>query len=162
MRRLALALALAGGCGEPGAASGPGDAAPAVDAAVACTAGFTGNFTETTTTPDACATLGDHLEVRATAASLDTPLVVTLDIPGAPGDYASQTGTAWSATATRIVTHATCLLQAGDQVVPHGAFALHLEAIAPPHGTLVLDQPVRATAFADCGAPLVEHVEVRF
>jgi hypothetical protein len=61
-----------------------------------------------------------------------------------------------------MIDHDTCLLAAGDQVVPHGAFTLHLASVSPPHGTLVLDQPVRATPFADCGAPLVEHVEVAF
>jgi hypothetical protein len=158
VKRLAIVVACSCG-GEP---AHPPDAAPPADAFVACTAVFTGNFAETSTTPGACAFFSDYLAFELPSTTLAAPLAVTVAIPALPGDYASQTGTAWSASATRIVAHATCVLEAGDQVVPHGTFALHLEGTAPPHGTLVLDQPVRAPASADCGAPLVEHVEVRF
>ncbi|MEO8553444.1 MAG: hypothetical protein ABI678_25900 [Kofleriaceae bacterium] len=92
---------------------------------------------------------------------LNEPLQIQIPADGV-GELSSQTVAAWSASATRMIGHDTCLLAAGDQVVPHGAFTLHLDAVSPPHGTLVLDQPVRATPFSDCGATLVEHVEVTF
>jgi len=143
------------------------DDAPAVldapvvpqDAPPACSAHFTGNFTETATTTEACATDGMMLSIPSTF--LVGPLEVMIPAAAA-GDFSSQTVAAWSASATRMINHDTCLLAAGDQVVPHGAFTLHLASVAPPHGTLVLDQPVRATAFSNCGATLVEHVEVAY
>jgi hypothetical protein len=59
-----------------------------------------------------------------------------------------------------VISHDTCVLDAGDQVVPHGSYTLHLTSA--DHGTLVLDQPVRATMFSACGTTLTEHVEVAF
>lgn len=155
MKRLLILLA---GCGDPTVA--PVDA-PFVpqDAPAACTAKFSGNFVETSTTDDACATDGMTLSISSTF--LVEPLQVSIPAASA-GDYSSQTVAEWSAMATRMINHDTCLMAAGDQVVPHGSFTLHLESVSPSHGTLVLDQPVRATVFSDCGATLVEHVEVTF
>ncbi|MEO6772420.1 MAG: hypothetical protein ABI467_05285 [Kofleriaceae bacterium] len=160
----ALACALACGCG--------GDPARAPDAAVnanpdgfvalvACTATFTGNFAEVATTAAACATAtGAQLVVTVPSTNLIAPLAITLASATGPGDYSSETAAAWSAAATRMIGHDTCVLDAGDQVVPHGSFTLHLTTT--DHGTLELDQPVRATMFSACGSPLAEHVEVVF
>lgn len=150
-------LVLLAACGDPAPVAN--DAAVPLDAPGACTAHFTGNFIDTTTTADACAT--DGLAISIASPFLDGPLQITIPAT-APGELSSQTVTAWSATASRTVEHDACLLAAGDQVVPHGAFTLHLVSVSPPHGTLVLDQAVRATTFATCGDPLVEHVEVTF
>jgi hypothetical protein len=160
LRVLALAIASACGCGidpvhAPDAAAGP------PDAFVACTATFTGNFADLATTATACATAtGSQLVLTVPSTGLLAPLSVTLAIAAAPGDFSSETTTVWSAIATRMVGHDTCVLDAGDQVVPHGSFTLHLTGA--DHGTLELDQPVRATMFSACGSPLAEHVEVAF
>lgn len=154
------ALVLACGCG--GDPARPPDAAViAPDAFVACAATFTGNFSEVATTATACASATDaQLVVTLPATNLVAPLAVTLAIATGPGDFSSETTATWSATATRMIGHDTCVLDAGDQVVPHGSFTLHLTSA--DHGTLVLDQPVRATIFSACGTPLAEHVEVAF
>ena len=138
------------------------DAAPvAPDAFVACTATFTGNFAEVATTATACATATDaQLALTIPATHLVAPLAVSLAIAPAPGEFSAETTATWSANATRMIDHDTCVLDAGDQVVPHGSFTLHLTSA--DHGTLVLDQPVRATMFSACGTTLAEHVEVAF
>jgi hypothetical protein len=131
------------------------------DAFVACTATFTGNFAEVATTATACASASDaQLMLAIPAIQLVAPLAVTLAIAPAPGEFSSETTATWSANATRMIDLDTCVLDAGDQVVPHGSFTLHLTSAE--HGTLVLDQPVRATTFSACGTTLAEHVEVAF
>ncbi len=130
----------------------------AIDATAACRAVFTGNFAEVAMA-DSCATIeGGMFALSIATTSLDAGLVVMIPLTG--GSASSQTTTGWSATATRTVDHLHCVLDAGDGVVPHGSFELALTAAV--HGTLVLDQPVRAEALADCGDPLTEHVEVAF
>lgn len=138
------------------------DATPvAPDAFFACTATFSGNFSEVATTDTACATATDaQLVVTLPSQNLVAPLAITLAIATGPGDFSSETTATWSAIATRMIGHDTCVLDAGDQVVPHGSFTLHLTAA--DHGTLALDQPVRATIFSACGDTLGEHVEVAF
>ncbi|HEY6035598.1 MAG TPA: hypothetical protein VIV58_15095 [Kofleriaceae bacterium] len=139
----------------------PDAAVVAPDAFVACTATFSGNFDEVATTATACASAtSTGLAVTLPSANLVAPLAITLAIAAGPGEFSSETTATWSATATRMIGHDTCVLDAGDQVVPHGSFTLHLASA--DHGTLVLDQPVRATMFSACGSPLAEHVEVTF
>ena len=155
----ALVLVVACGCsGEP--ARTPDALAVAPDAFVACTAEFSGNFAEVATTATACASSGAQLVISVPSESLTAPLMVTLAIAPSPGDFSSETTATWSAIGTRMVGHDTCVLDAGDQVVPHGSFTLHLASA--DHGALVLDQPVRATLFSTCGDTLSEHVEVAF
>ena len=158
MRLAVLAVVTACG-GDP--VRSPDAAVIGPDAFVACTATFTGNFAEVATTATACASATDtQLVVTVPSTTLVAPLAVTLAIAPAPGDFSSETTATWSALATRMINHDTCVLDAGDQVVPHGSFTLHL--ISADHGTLVLDQPVRATMFSACGTTLSEHVEVAF
>jgi hypothetical protein len=139
-----------------------------VDAFVECNAQLTGNFVETITTATSCAqfvTADDGtpaLQLQIASTNLVDPYAVELEISPVTGDYSSQTVMAWSSTAMRLLPHDDCELAAGDQFVPHGDFTLHLDSATPAHGMLVLDQPVHATAFSNCGTPLVEHVEVTF
>jgi hypothetical protein len=155
-----VVLALVTACGSDPVRT-PDAAVVMPDALVACTATFTGNFAEVATTATACATAtATQLALTVPSTNLIAPLAITLAITPAPGDFSSETTMAWSAIATRMVTHDTCVLDAGDQVVPHGSFTLHLTGA--DHGTLELDQPVRATMFSACGSPLAEHVEVAF
>jgi len=139
-----------------------------IDAFVACTAQLTGNFVETITTAASCAqfattdTGAPVLQLQLASTNLVDPYAVAFEISQVTGDYSSQTVIAWSSMATRMLAHDDCLLAAGDQFVPHGDFTLHLASATPAHGTLVLDQPVHATAFSNCGTPLVEHLEVTF
>ena len=156
----ALVLVVACGCGAEPARMPPDAAAVPPDAFVACTATFSGNFAELATTATACASAGTQLVIDVPAQGLIAPLMVTLAIVPNPGDFSSETTATWSAIGTRMVGHDTCVLDAGDQVVPHGSFTLHLATA--DHGTLVLDQPVRATLFSTCGETLYEHVEVAF
>lgn len=154
MRRLVIVLAACGGNDTQ-----PTDA-PVVlaDAAFACTAKLTGNVTATLGS-DACATLGDTLQLELTGAAFSAPIAMSFAVT-ASGDYTADTVAAWSVTTKTTVDHEDCLFVAGDQATPHGTFSLHLEA--GPHGTLAIEQPVHATMFASCGTPLVEHVEVAF
>ena len=157
MKRLALLLAA---CAHDPAAHV--DAAPP-DAFVACSAKLTGNFTEAIASGDSCAALGDNgLTVQLPSLNFVEPYTIAFGIGNVAGDYSSQTVMTWSSQATRILAHDMCILAAGDQAVPHGDFTLHLDSVVPAHGTLSLDQPVHATAFSDCGDPLVEHFEVVF
>jgi hypothetical protein len=160
VRLAVLALATTCACSvDPVRA--PDAAAVGPDAFVACTATFTGNFAEVATTATACASATDaQLALTIPSTNLVAPLAVTLAIAPVPGDFSSETTAMWSAIATRMINHDTCVLDAGDQVVPHGSFTLHLTSA--DHGTLVLDQPVRATMFSACGTTLAEHVEVVF
>ncbi len=154
-----LLCMLACACGDHRAAAIDG-AAPS-DAARACAGVFTGNFSETASTVAACATLdGGSFTLTLPAPSLTAGLVVAIPVTG--DTATSQTATGWRVKATRMVDHDLCVLDAGDAVVPHGSFALALTSTNPPHGTLALDQPVRAAALAACGDPLTEHVEITF
>ncbi|MEO8840780.1 MAG: hypothetical protein ABI591_30670 [Kofleriaceae bacterium] len=164
-----LAVVCVVGCG------GNDPVMPAVDANldalgafVACSAQLTGNFVEAITTATSCAQFATtdggapvlHLQLAST--NLVDPYELDFEISQVAGDYSSQTVMAWSSMATRTLAHDDCLLAAGDRFVPHGDFTLHLASAVPAHGTLVLDQPVHATAFSNCGTPLIEHVEVTF
>jgi hypothetical protein len=139
-----------------------------VDAFVVCNAQLTGNFVETITSATSCAqfaTTDDGapvLQLQLASTNVVDPYEVDFEISPVIGDYSSQTVTTWSSMVTRILAHDDCLLAAGDQFVPHGDFTLHLDSATPAHGTLVLDQAIHATAFSNCGTPLVEHVEVTF
>jgi hypothetical protein len=154
------------GCGSTDPVAPAADAS--VDAFVACNAQLTGNFVETITTATSCAqfatTDGDApvLQMQLISTNLVDPYAVSFEISQVTGDYSSQTVMVWRSLATRMLAHDDCLLAAGEQFVPHGDFTLHLDSATPAHGTLVLDQPVHATAFSNCGTPLVEHVEVTF
>jgi hypothetical protein len=159
-------LILCAGCGGSDPVVPAADAT--LDAFVACDAQLTGNFVETITTATSCAQFATTdagaqvLEVQLASTNLVDPYAVEFEISQITGDYSSQTVMAWSSMAMRMLAHDGCVLAAGDQFVPHGDFTLHLASATPAHGTLVLDQPVHATAFSDCGTPLIEHVEVTF
>lgn len=153
------------GCG------GTDPVAPAVDAnldaRIACSAQLTGNFVEAITTTTNCAQFStiegvSVLRVQLMSTNLVGPYEIDIELSRVTGDYSSPTVTTWSSMATVIHAHDGCVLAAGDQFVPHGDFNLHLANATPAHGSLVLDQPVHATAFSNCGTPLVEHVEVTF
>jgi hypothetical protein len=155
-------LAFAVGCSSNSPAQI--DAAVIVDAPAACTAIFSGNFVETVTSDTPCALFGDDamFHVTVTTTSLVDPYSIALDVPALVGDASSQTTATWSSMAMRMLAHDGCILAAGNQVVPHGDFTLHLDSATPAHGTLAVDQPVHATEFSNCGSPLLEHVEVMF
>jgi hypothetical protein len=157
LKRLAILLAACGSDPETHVD------APPPDAFVACSAQLTGNFAETITSGEPCAALGESgLTVQLPSMNFVEPYTITFGIGNVAGDYSAQTVTTWSSQATRMLAHDMCILAAGDQAVPHGDFTLHLDSVVPAHGTLSLDQPVHATAFSDCGDPLVEHFEVTF
>jgi hypothetical protein len=145
---------------------------PAVDAkldgSIACSAQLTGNFVEAIATATSCAGFGTTaggtpvLQVQFASTNLVEPFEIDFEITQVTGDYSSQTVMTWHSMATLSLAHDDCLLAAGDQFVPHGDFTLHLASATPAHGSLVLDQPIHATAFSNCGTPLVEHLEVTF
>ncbi|MFT3693065.1 MAG: hypothetical protein QM831_07980 [Kofleriaceae bacterium] len=150
-------LVLLAACGDD--AQVVHDAPPVmIDAAPACVAKLTGNV-KATIGADTCATLGDTFELSFTDPAFVAPLAMSFAVTTA-GDYTADTVAAWSVTTKTTIDHEDCLFVAGDQATPHGTFALHLEA--GPHGTLTVDEAVRATTFAQCGTPLTEHLEVTF
>ncbi len=145
------------GCGSSHAAS---DAAS--DAFTGCTVTLSGNFTDQSSVP-ACAMRSSDgtLTLAVPSAMLDQPLqaVVQLGTVG-PGMYSSETVATWSATATRTVTHSACMISAGNAVAPHGDFTLTLGE--PGASMLAMHLYVHAAPFTDCGADLIETLEVVF
>lgn len=165
---VALACALAA-CGS---SAGKPDAPP-VDAAIPCTAHFTGNFTEDSTAAS-CAMIThtisapDHytLALSVPSATLGTSLAGTFDLGTSPslGLYSSRTLETWRARAAQRVGEGTCLYAAGSQEVPQGSFELELTALADPavHGTLDLTQFILGFPSTDCGDVDTEMVTVSF
>jgi hypothetical protein len=156
MRSLALALLAA--CGHDAALA---DAQPDVLTG-ACIATYSGNFVEAVAAPDACARVeAGTVIVALPSGELDAPPEPYFAVT-APGSYSPATVADWRLDGVRTRGTDRCLVEAGAAVTPHGSFALELASVSPPHGTLVIDAVVIATAFSDCGDPLAEHVEVTF
>jgi hypothetical protein len=136
-RWLRLGLLALTACGD--------NAQPRADApsAIACSATFTGNYSEQSSGPSDCATLsGDgslvlHIPVATLSATLDVS--IALGASPTPGRMTSETVSAWSAS-----VQARCTYGAGSSVVPPGNFELTLDALDPAassaHGTLAITQ----------------------
>jgi hypothetical protein len=165
----ALLLLLAA-CGSSPAAKPD---APLPDAAIACTAHFSGNFVETSTT-DTCATIThplatpDHAVVTLTVPTmtLGTSLAGTIDLGTAPslGLYTSRTIESWRVRAAQRIGEGTCLYAAGSTEVPQGTFELTVTDLADPdiHGTLDLTQFILGFPSTDCGDSDTEMVSIAF
>ena len=166
MKRLLFLLAA---CGSSSAKPD----APPIDAAIPCTAHFSGNFVEDSTAAS-CAmithtvTQPDHftLAMSVPSVTLGTALAATFDLGTAPslGLYSSRTVEAWKARAAQRVGEGTCLYAAGALEVPQGNFELEVTALADPdvHGTLDLTQYVLGFPSTDCGDGDTEMVTVSF
>ena len=168
-RALLLLIALAA-CGSQAAKP---DAPPPIDAAIPCTAHFSGNFSEDSTA-DACAMIThtvsapDHatLTLMVPSMTLGTSVAGTFDLGTAPslGLYSSRTVETWRMRAAQRVGEGTCLYAAGSSEVPQGSFELQLTALADPevHGTLDLTQFILGFPSTDCGDADTEMVTVSF
>ena len=166
MKRVLVLLA---GCGSPAAKPD----APPIDAAIPCTAHFSGNFTEDAS-PATCAmithtvTAPDHftLAISVPSVTLATAVAGTFDLGTAPslGFYSSRTVPTWRMRAAQRVGEGTCLYAAGSQEVPQGNFELEVTALADPavHGTLDLTQFILGFPSTDCGDYDTEMVTVTF
>jgi hypothetical protein len=136
-----------------------------------CTATFSDNFTETSTTTANCPSVeiaDGHTTLRF-AIAVDTiaaELAVALDLGDAPtsGVYTAQSlGMPWSASALHELEMTSCLYHAGAAAVPPGTFRLALDAIEPrAHGNLDLVLSVLARPYTYCGETTTEHLRVTF
>lgn len=159
MMRAAAILLVA--CGGHGAAAPD---APPLDARVLCTATWSGNFAEVTTSSTPCASIDSGLVVLdAPAGRLPAPLTVAIQLAAAAaGSYSSEDVTTWSASASMTLLGNTCIYEAGAMTTPHGDFTLMLTDAEAPHGTLDLDMVVLAGQLSVCGSPLTETLELAF
>lgn len=164
--RAAVLVALVG-CG-----GGSAHADAAGDAAVACTAQFSGNFAETSSSPVDCATVMAGSDVALGFAIESTTLVATvqvaIDLGATPsaGVYSSDTVQTWSAMAFQSIGNGGCEYSAGSSATPTGSFTLALDAIdaaaGTAHGTLDLVQYVLTFPGTNCGSASTESLAVTF
>ena len=164
MTRAALVLALLAACGD--------NVHPAPDAPLGCTAAFTGNFAEQSTSSANCATLDATDPVNVTlgfsiaSATLGTSFAISFDLGTLPtaGTFTSETVTTWNARALARVGNGACEYSAGATAVPTGSFTLALAAIdaSDAHGSLVLEQYVLTFPASDCGTGSTEQLALTF
>ncbi|HEV7556960.1 MAG TPA: hypothetical protein VGO00_15950 [Kofleriaceae bacterium] len=156
--KVLLVIALAGCTAAP---------AQAPDAAIVihtCTASFTGNFAEASTSESNCPTMADTtFALSLSTQALGAPLVITVDLGAMPsvGTYTPETVTSWNARGIQPIGQGECVYSAGNDVVPHGDFALELDATAR-HGTFTSTEYVLAFPETDCGDDDTESVQVAF
>ena len=156
--RLLVAVALAGCTAAP---------APAPDATIVvdtCTATFTGNFSEASTSTANCPTIDDtKFALSLSTKALGAPLVVSVDLGAMPsaGTYTPETVASWSARAVQPIGQGECIYSGGNDVVPHGGFTLELDATTR-HGMFTLTEYVLEFPDTDCGDGDTESVTVSF
>jgi hypothetical protein len=145
-----------------------GDNLLSLDAAapVACSATFSGDFSEASRGGSDCATVSStgELALAIYSTTLQSTLAIQIELgpTPAPGEYAPELTPAWSALVTSSV-NSGCIYSAGSTAVPTGSFVLSLDAVAPAvHGTLALDAYVHALVLTTCGAQPTEHLAVVF
>lgn len=167
MKSLALLVAAAA-CGR---AHGP----------PACTVELTGNYRETSSSPQNCPTIalgagasaGDTLlHFKIPSPTLHAAYAIDLDLgrTPTPGAFNSSTTELWSAAGTKLVPPGgACVVQASNNTTPTGDFALQLATIdrTTAHGVLavrmfVLPRTSDDGAQTDCGAGTTEQLFVRF
>lgn len=171
---LVLVLAIAAAACGGGGSSAPVDA-KCGDAQVcgsACAAQFSGNFTDSSTTPSNCAAVSTgsdddpQLAFSIESPAIGSPLAVMIDLGASPaaGMYSSETSPNWSAVQARSIDDGGCVYSAGTEVVPTGSFTLALTAIdaTTAHGALDLLLTVHALEATNCGAASTETVAVEF
>ena len=178
-RRAIASLVACAGCGDNLGVSvdGPTALERPIDARPPCSAAFTGNFTETSSSGGDCPTVtaGSGSAVGDTAlgfvvlsTTLGSPFTIAIDLGPMPsaGAYSSETVTSWSAHAALNIGGVDCLYSAGDGSVPPGSFALSLTAIdlgaATAHGTLDVVQYVLTPPFTNCGTGTTETIALSF
>ena len=156
--RSVIAIALAGCTAAP---------APAPDAAIVvhtCTASFTGNFAEASTSEANCPTMTDTtFALSLMTQALGAPIVITVDLGAMPsvGTYTPETVPSWSARGVQPIGQGVCVYSAGTDVVPHGDFALELDATTR-HGTFTSTEYVLEFPTTDCGDNDTESLRVSF
>jgi hypothetical protein len=161
-RLLVLVAACGGSAAKPDAA---------LDASTRCTAVFTGNFAETSTS-DACAMAGSaengdvQLTLTVPSQVLSSDMIGTFDLGPAPtpGAYSSRTVVFWRMRAAQRIGQGSCLYAAGTLQVPQGSFDLQLTSLDAEtmHGTLDLTQFVLGFPSTDCGDTDTEHLSLSF
>jgi hypothetical protein len=171
VRRL-LAIAIVAGCGDNIHVDDPALTGE-------CIATFTGNFAESSTSPDSCAKLAPMmpaseddviLSFTIPSTTLGGPdgLTFVLGPSPVPGHYTHSSIPSWSAIAIRTVATGGCVYSAGDSAVPSGNFTLTIDSIdasgdnSVAHGNLQLVQYVLAIMGTDCGAGNTETLDLAF
>ncbi len=156
MRALAVTLVLAA-CGDHAAP-------PIPDAPTGCTADFTGNFAETSSSPANCPTLAmSTLSFTVEVMQLGAALDISITLPDAmPGSFSSETVASWSAMAFEAETNSGCVFRAGNDATPEGSFTLTLDSVAPLHGSLSLALAVLTMPGSTCGVDDLETAAFSF
>jgi len=158
MRGLAV-LAVLAACGD-------NDGAPdsSLDAFVQCSAQFSGNFAEWSSTTADCPTLtGTELGFSVPIAQLQTTLAVTIELPGAvTGELTSETVENWSALALQRIGDGGCVYRAGATAVPEGGFTLRIDVAQPLHGALAISASVLTLPNSECGGDDIENIALKF
>ncbi|MBS2031171.1 MAG: hypothetical protein JST54_24940 [Deltaproteobacteria bacterium] len=173
---IAIALVGCSGSASNDSDAGPTDAGSLIDAGPpACSATFSGNFSDQAAISSGCGTLSLGgtsgtdwlLQLTASSSVAGAQLRVKVDLGSAPtaGDFTDATLETWSAVA---VGATSCEYSAGNLAVPAGSFELTLTEVsglpsAPvAHGNLQILLHVSAPATVDCGAGDVEQAFLAF
>jgi hypothetical protein len=158
--KLAVCLVLAA-CGdnmhEPAAA----DAA----AVSSCSASFTGEFSETSSSTADCPNLvNSALDFAMPVAPLGgSVLAIEIDLPSAaPGSFSSETIDSWSGSVFEHETNGGCVYRAGNAATPQGSFTLALDSVAPLHGSLTMSLAILTLPGSVCGQIDTENVTSTF
>jgi len=153
-------------------------AVDARQAAPACTAAFSEDFTESSAGPANCATLatadGDTmLQLSIPSQTIAAAFEISIDLGAAPGagTYTSESLIApWSASGLHEFDMTSCFYHAGTAAVPPGRFALVLDELdhsdgpagGQVHGTLDLVLAVLSRPYTYCGETNIERLVVTF
>ncbi|HEX4454136.1 MAG TPA: hypothetical protein VH143_24905 [Kofleriaceae bacterium] len=137
-----------------------------VDAAVeACSAHFSGEFAEASSSTADCPNLVNAaLDFAMPVATLDgSVLAIEIDLPSAaPGSFSSETVDRWSASVFEAETNGGCLYRAGNAATPQGSFTLALDSVAPLHGSLTMALAILTLPGSVCGQIDTEIVTSTF
>jgi hypothetical protein len=137
-----------------------------VDAAGAsCSARFTGEFAETSSSIADCPNLMNAaLDFAMPVVTLGgSVLAIEIDLPSpAPGSFSSETIGSWSGSVFEAETNGGCLYRAGNAATPQGNFTLALDSVTPLHGSLTMSLAILTLPGSVCGQIDTENVTSTF
>lgn len=158
--KLAVCILLAA-CGDNTHETAAVDA-PAVPA---CSASFTGEFREASSSTADCPNLVNAaLDFAMPVATLGgSVLAIEIDLPSPqPGSFSSETIDSWSGSVFEAETNGGCLYRAGNAATPQGSFTLALDSVAPLHGSLTMSLAILTLPGSVCGQIDTEIVTSKF
>ena len=157
--KLWIVCALAA-CGDNNHEPATIDAAPTT-----CSASFSGEFLESSSSTADCPNLVNAaLDFAMPVATLGgSVLAIEIDLPSAgPGSFSSETIASWSGSVFEAETNGGCLYRAGNAATPQGSFTLALDSVAPLHGSLTMSLAILTLPGSVCGQIDTEIVTSKF